>query len=63
LTQGAHSINGSLNPLPINLDLGDKASYTFAVARDDHALPPLHVVEDTEEMGLGYGRLNCLHKK
>jgi hypothetical protein len=62
LPQGAHSINGSLNPLPVNLNLRDKSSHTLAVASDDNALSPLHVVEDAEEMSLGFGCLDSLHK-
>ncbi len=62
LPQGAHFINGSLNSFPIDLDLGDQASHALAMARDDDALPTLHVVENAEEVRLGFGCLNCLHK-
>jgi hypothetical protein len=51
LTQNAHSINGPLNTLPIDLNFGNKTGNTFSVTCDDDALPALHVVEDAKKNG------------
>ena len=62
LPQGAHLIDGPLNPLPIHMGFGADESHFFPVASDDNALPALHIVEDAKEMRFGFGCLNRLHK-
>jgi len=48
------ALDSALHAFPVDFSLWDDACYWFAVARDDNRRPALDLVENTEELGLGF---------